>query len=115
MTIEQIAQKYGMTIVTKKADTSKEVKSAYCCDLLSRVMAEGTADMALITIHTHMNVIAIATLLDMACVIIPENIAIEQDVIDRAEDENVCLVHSEKSAYEISGLLYSCGIAPTKK
>lgn len=115
MTIDQIVTKYGMTNVTKNADTSKEVKSAYCCDLLSRVMSQGTADMALITIHTHMNVIAIAELLDMACVIIPENVPVEQDVINKAEDEGVCLLETDKSAFEVAGLLYGDGIVATKK
>ncbi len=115
MTIEQIANKHGFATVTKCADTSRGIKSAYCCDLLSWVMSHGTADMALITIHTHMNVIAIAALLEMSCIIIPENIEIEESVINKADEEGICILKSQKSAYEISGLLFADGILPAVK
>lgn len=115
MTIKEMMGKYSFSLLTKDSDTNKDVKSAYSCDLLSWVMSHGTADMALITIHTHLNVIAIATLLEMACVIIPEKIAVPQEVIEKATEENVCILQSEKTAYEICGMLYAGGLQAAAK
>ena len=41
----------------------REIACGYTCDLLSHVMGRGQADMAWITVQTHMNVIAVAALL----------------------------------------------------
>ena len=81
MNILALSEKIEATILTKEADTAREVSSGYTCDLLSWVMAHGREGMAWITVQTHMNVIAVATLHDMACVIIPEGIKVENDVI----------------------------------
>ena len=44
----------------------REIACGYTCDLLSHVMGRGQADMAWITVQAHMNVIAVAALLDFA-------------------------------------------------
>lgn len=43
-------------------------------------MAHGREHMAWVTVQTHMNVIAVATLHEMSCVIIPEGIRVEDAV-----------------------------------
>lgn len=59
----------------------------YTCDLLSWVMAHGKQGMAWITVQTHMNVIAVASLMEMAAVIIPEGIQMEEPSLEKAREE----------------------------
>ena len=94
MTISELAEKIGANVVTPGVDLSREISSGYTCDLLSWVMAHGKEGMAWITVQTHMNVIAVATLHDMACVIIPEGIKVEEDVIKKADEEGVAVLTS---------------------
>lgn len=110
MNISALSEKIEAVIVTRSADTLREISSGYTCDLLSWVMAHGREGMAWITVQTHMNVIAVATLHDMACVIIPEGIKVENDVIEKADEEGICILTSPLTAYEISGRMHDSGI-----
>ena len=83
----------------------REIACGYTCDLLSHVMGKGQADMAWITVQTHMNVIAVASLLDFACVIIPENLPVEAPIIAKAQEEGIIVLSSGKTAYELAALL----------
>jgi len=87
-----------------------EVTSGFTCDLLSWVMAKGRPGCAWVTVQTHMNVIAVASLHDMACIVCPEGIEMDATCIERAEQEGIAIVESPLSAYEICGLLYAKNI-----
>lgn len=98
------------------ADTQREIQFGYCCDLLSWVMTHGAQDTAWITVMTHMNAIAVAALLDFACVIVPEGIEVPAPVLEKAKEEGIAILGSEKTAYELSGILYGNGIgAPVRE
>ncbi|MDR1262923.1 MAG: AraC family transcriptional regulator, partial [Oscillospiraceae bacterium] len=83
--------------------------------LLSWVLAHGTAGMAWITVQTHMNTVAVATLLDMACVILPEDIMPEPDTLAKAAEEGVAVFTSPDNAYALSGKMWSMGIPAAAK
>ena len=110
MDIQGLINLTGARLLTPNADTTREVKCGYSCDLLSWVMAHGKPGMAWVTVQTHMNVVAVATLMEMALVLVPESIAVPQEVLERAESEGVAVLSSEKTAFELCGLLYGAGI-----
>lgn len=94
----------------------REIGSGCACDLLSWVMAHGCADMAWVTVQTHMNVVAVAALLDCACVIMPNGLKMPPDVLAKAEDEGIAILKTNMDAFTICGLMYSGGVsgAPRK-
>ena len=110
MTIGEIITLTGATALTKDVPLEREIKAGYACDLLSLVMARGVPGMAWITVQTHMNVVAVATLHEMSCVIIPERGKIPADVAEKAEEEDVAVLSVPLTAYEICGLLYAKGV-----
>ena len=110
MTVNEAAKIIGASILTEGTDTSREVREGYTCDLLSWVMAHGREGMAWITVQTHMNVIAVASLHDMACVVIPEGISVEADVLAKAAEEGISVLSSRLTAFEICGKLTQAGI-----
>ena len=110
MDIQSLISLTGAHLLTPNADLTREVKCGYSCDLLSWVMAHGKNGMAWVTVQTHMNVVAVATLMEMAAVVVPENIQVAEDVLARAESEGVAILSSEKTAYELCGLMYEAGI-----
>ncbi|MBQ2991034.1 MAG: AraC family transcriptional regulator [Clostridia bacterium] len=114
MKISEFERLAGVKCLTGEYE-DREIKSGYTCDLLSHVMGKGQADMAWITVQTHMNVIAVASLLDFACVIIPENLPVEAPIIEKAKDEDIIILSSDKTAYELVTLLAESGVAPAKK
>lgn len=96
--------------LTPSADLEKEIKCGYTCDLLSWVMKNGDEGMAWVTVQTHMNVIAVAVLAEMACVILPESIDMEKEILQKAEAEGLCVLKSPLSGYEICGRMHAAGI-----
>ncbi len=109
VTVKQLKEELGMKMLTS-CDDGKEIAKGYICDLLSWVMAKGQEKMAWITVQTHLNVIAVACLHDFACVIIPENIEVPQESIEKANEEGICVLSSEKDAYEIAIGMAKLGI-----
>lgn len=90
--------------------TDKEIKNIRTCDLLSWVMARGSEGTAWITVQNHSNIVAVASLLDFACIIIPESIQVEKDVLDKAHDEDVAIITTELDAYDVFKYFYEKGL-----
>lgn len=110
MTIRELMDVTGATNLTPEVETGKEVSSGYTCDLLSWVMAHGQAGMAWITVQTHMNVIAVASLMEMSAVIIPEGIEMEAASLEKAREEGVTVLSSQKTAFELCALMAQHGL-----
>ena len=62
-------------------DGDREIDGAYVGDLLSWVMGRAQMDNAWITIMTNVNVIAVASLADTACVILAEGVSMEDELV----------------------------------
>ena len=58
-----------------------------------------------------MNVVAVAVLADMSCVIAAEGVQFGADVIEKAEEEGVALITTDLSAYHVAGRMHEKGIA----
>lgn len=110
MTVKEMIELIEAENMTPETDVNAEVSCGYTCDLLSWVMAHGAAGMAWVTVQTHMNVIAVALLSDMACVIMPEGIEMEKESLDKADAEGMCVLQSPLSSYEICGRMHEKGV-----
>lgn len=102
MNINQLAEQLDLKLLTKGVDTERNLNGCYICDLLSYVMSHASKDNIWITVQTNINVVAVATLTEVGCVIIPENISVEEITLERAENEGVAILSSSLTAYEIA-------------
>lgn len=100
MKVGELAGALGLKTVIA-ADTEKEIKGVYACDLLSRVMSECAAGDAWITVLTHPNMVSVGELNDAACIIVADDVVIRSSVIEAAADKNVNILSSSMSAYEL--------------
>ena len=110
MTVRELMNLTQARLLTESLDTAREVKSGYVCDLLSWVMARGRAGMAWVTVQTHMNVVAVASLHEMACVLLPDGISMDAAPLAKALEEGIIVLSSPLSGYELCGLLYANGL-----
>lgn len=81
-------------------EPEREIDGVYIGDLLSWVMGRAQADNAWITIMSNMNVIAVASLADVACVILAEGVTLEEDVLTTAQQKGINVLTSPLPAYE---------------
>jgi len=113
MNLTEIINKCELKLVSgnqAELDSKEFISGAYTGDLLSDVIANAKKDNIWITIQTHLNIIAVATLKELSAIIVAMNKSIPDEVKNKAEEENVVLLSSDKTSYEISGKLYELGI-----
>ncbi|MCA0384650.1 MAG: AraC family transcriptional regulator [Firmicutes bacterium] len=109
MLVSELVEKHGFKQLSG-TDLNRKISNVYSCDLLSWVMAKGKHDTAWITVQTHNNILAVASLLEFACIIIPEGIKVDQEIIDKANEQEVVMLSSDKESFEIFKILYEAGI-----
>ncbi len=78
----------------------REVNGVYIGDLLSWVMGNAAADNAWITIMSNINVVAVASLIDVACVILAEGVTLDDDTKAAASDKGINVLSTHFTAYE---------------
>lgn len=110
MNTYDLIEKLDFKILTKENITAKKIEGLYCCDLLSWVMSRVKAGDAWITVQTHMNIVAVASLLEISCIIIPESIAVDPDTIEKANKENIPIFSTPYNNYEIFCKMYELGL-----
>ena len=113
MNIQELATLLNASVVEPGAAPDAQVTCGYTCDLLSWVLAHGRKGMAWTTVQTHVNVIAVAVLMEMACVILSEGNQLEADSLQKAKEEGLAVLATDKTAYEICGLMLRAGIEPS--
>ena len=110
MTVHELTELIEAKDMTPEADKSTEISCGYTCDLLSWVMAHGAAGMAGVSVQTPKNVIAVASLMEMAAVIIPEDIEMESPSLEKAKEEGISVLQTSLTAYEICARLANAGL-----
>lgn len=109
MTVSKLAELASLTPITL-SDPEREVSGAYVGDLLSWVMGRAEEGNAWITIMSNVNVIAVASLVDVSCVVLAEGVKLDEGVEKTAEAKGINILSTEKSAYETAKALSALGI-----
>jgi predicted transcriptional regulator len=107
MTVAQLVGELGLEVLTGSVNMDREVKSGYTSDLLSDVIANVGDDTVWITIQRHINILGVAKLKDVAAIIIPRGLPLENSVIEKAQEEHIAVLRCPQSAFEISALVYN--------
>lgn len=108
MTVLRLKEKLMLDAVTMP-DENREVTGCYIGDLLSWVMGAAKSGDAWITIMSNINVVAVATLCDTACILLAEGVTVDDEVKQTAINRGINIFSSKKSAFllasEISRLI----------
>jgi hypothetical protein len=97
MTVNDILNIPEFELVSQEEDRS--VDKMFCCDLLSVAMARAPEDSCWVTVMGNRNVIAVASLADVACVVLAEGYAWDEDAISAAKGK-VTLMKTALPVYE---------------
>ena len=99
LTVKAILEKDIFTPVVI-ADDTREIQGAYCGDLLSWVMGKAEENNAFVTIMTNVNVLAVASLINMSVVIICENAELSDDFVVAAKEKEINVLKSSLPSFE---------------
>ena len=106
MKISELIERQQYKIYSK-ADANKEITGGYASDLLSDVMGNAAEGNIWITMQTHKNVIAVASLKEISAIVFSNDNVPEDDAIEAANEENVLLLGSSKGTFEICGEIWN--------
>ena len=109
MTVQELKDTLSLTPVTLP-EGDREVEGVYIGDLLSWVMGRAQADNVWLTIMSNLNIVAVATLADVSCIVLCEGVTLEESVRNTAEAKGVNILTTEAPAYETAKKLAELGL-----
>ena len=110
MKLKEIVEKLSLTVITGQDKLENEVTGGYVSDLLSDVIANSKEGNLWITLQTHQNIIAVATLKELSGIVIVNNREPDEETVKKAEQEKIPLLTSKLTTFEIAGKLYELGV-----
>lgn len=109
MELQELKKELSLKALHDGGD-SAQVAGGYTSDLLSDVLARAKAGDILVTNQKHLNVVAVASLLELSGVIIAGGVEPDENTVEKAIEENVPLYSTDMTAFEVVGRLYAMGI-----
>jgi hypothetical protein len=111
MNLQQIIDRLNLKVLTEPGDfTLIQPEGGYTSDLLSCVMAGAKSKYLWITLQAHLNIVAVAALLEVAAIIITENAQPDSATIAKANEQGIVLLSTSDPTYVIDGKLWEMGI-----
>lgn len=110
MTVTDILQALPAQCVAGNAGSAATVTGGYASDLLSNVMGQAGAGCVWVTMQGHKNIVAVASLAGLAAVVIAGDVQPDPETLAKADSENIPLLTTALSAFEVIGRLYALGI-----
>ena len=114
MKLNQIAEKLNLDARVAVNNLDAEVRNGYVSDLLSDVLANSEENDLWITLQLHPNIVAIASMKGLSGIVIINGREPEEETVKKAEEENISIMVSTMTAFELSGKLYALIFSGTK-
>lgn len=90
-----------------KTDQEREITSVYCCDLLSLAMVRAPAEGAWVTVMGNINVVAVASLAEVSCIIVAEGMPVDAGAMARAEEKEIAVFTTDLPVFEAAKVVDS--------
>jgi imidazolonepropionase-like amidohydrolase len=111
MDLKAIIDQLNLTVLTAPKPFESTVPvSGYTSDLLSCVMAGARNNGLWVTLQAHLNIVAVAALLELSAVIITEGAMPDPATIAKANEQNVTLLATKAPSFEVVGKLWELGL-----
>lgn len=103
MTVRELKEKLDLQCICNESlAEEKNVSGCYCGDLLSWVMSRAKEGDAWLTVMGNITAMGVAVLAEVACIILTENAPVDDEAIRRAEENEVIILGTGKTTYEIA-------------
>lgn len=110
MKLKEIVEKLNLEVMSGANKLDNEVKGGYVSDLLSDVIAHSQEGDIWVTLQIHQNIVAVASLNNLAGIVLVNGRYPEDETIQKAETEGIPIVVSKLPAFEVVGRLYNLGV-----
>lgn len=110
MTVKEFCDRSGITVFALGSG-EKQILNGYCGDFLSNIISKAPDSCAWLTVMNNVNVAAVATLIECACIILCEGVKPDSALLERAKEHKLNLLGGEKNSFETAKLINGlCGV-----
>jgi predicted transcriptional regulator len=106
MNVNTLAETLNLKVISGEKGLNNEIAGGYVSDLLSDVMGNAEQGQAWITLQVHKNIMAIASLKELACIILVKGLMPNTETLEQSNGEGIPILSTESETFEISGRLY---------
>lgn len=110
MKVQELVNKLNLKVLSGEKGLDREIDSCYVSDLLSDVMGNADAGNIWITLQTHKNVMAVASLKELSCIILVKGLTPNEDTLNQSNEEEIPILQTSMNTYEVTGKVYELGI-----
>ena len=104
MDVKELVEKLDLKVLCGE-DLSREITGCYCGDLLSWVMSRAQEGDVWLTVMGNINSVGVAVLADVACIVLTENAALDEDALNRARQNDVIILQTDKNSYRMAAAI----------
>ncbi|MDR2414606.1 MAG: serine kinase [Odoribacteraceae bacterium] len=115
MNVKEIIGPLELTACSGQQGMDKEVTGGYTSDLLSDVMGHAREGQVWITLQAHGNVMAVASLKELAAVVLVKGRRPDEEAAAASDREGIPVFSTPLGAFEASGILHGLLNARDKK
>jgi hypothetical protein len=106
MKLMDLVKELSLKVETYNEGLRRDVTGGYVSDLLSDVIANSEKNNIWITLQTHPNIVAVATLKGLAGIIIVGKRQPQEETLQKAEAEKITIMTTPMPAFEVAGRIY---------
>ena len=110
MKLVDVVDRLGLQVRSARERLDRSVTGGYASDLLSDVLANGREGDIWVTLQIHQNIVAVASLKELAGIILVNGREPEEDTVEKAESEGIPVLVSGLPAFELVGRLFGLGV-----
>lgn len=107
MTVNEIVKALGLKVFSGQEGLNKTIGGGYSSDLLSDVMGHADRGQVWITLQTHKNIMAIASLKELAAIIIVKGFEPDKDTLEKSNEEGIPILGTPSETFETAGKLFN--------
>ncbi len=100
MKVSQLKEKLNLECINMAEDC--DISTCYIGDMLSVVMSKAPEGAAWLTVQTNINITAVSVLVGIACVIVVEGMEIDSATVQKAKEQEVTILKSDKAAFDLA-------------
>lgn len=102
MTVRELIEAYELKVLSESNGLDRQIEGGYAGDLLSFVMAHAKENMLWMTIHGHINTVAVASLVGISAIILTENSEATPDMLEKAVENQIPVLATALSSFELA-------------
>lgn len=106
MKVNELVNALNLKVLSGANGLDREIEGCYVSDLLSDVMGNAEMNNVWVTLQTHKNVMAIASLKELACVILVKGQTAADDTLEQSNEEGIPFLSTNMQTYETVGKIY---------